>query len=78
MPLTVPDAPLGIGHAARVAVNDGVIGDPGAEGIVLGPVLRGRPRPLLGLVGAASGLLTRLASRGGRGTHGARGDPAAA
>ena len=40
MPATVPDAPLGVGLAARIAVHDRVVGDAAPERIVLGAIAR--------------------------------------
>ena len=60
------DAPLRVRDAACVAVHDGVVGNARAERIVLCAVLRGGPRALLLLVGAATSLLAGLAGGGGR------------
>src|SRR3954462_10879163 len=58
------DAPLGIGQAAGVAVDDRVVGDAGAEGVVLLTVGGRGTRPLLLLVSAAAGLFARTACGG--------------
>ena len=65
MPVTRAHAPLGIGDAARVAVDDRVVGHAAAERVVLGALLGVLPRALLGFVGAPAGLLAFAARRGG-------------
>ena len=79
MPLTLPDAPLGIGQAARVAVHDRVVGHARAERVVL---LRGRRSllalALLLLVGARALLGAALAGGGGADLDGVARDPPAA
>ena len=70
-----PHAPFRIGRAARVAVDDRVVGDPRAERIVLLALL-GRGRcALLGLVRAPAFLLAGLARRGRRDLDGVAADP---
>ena len=59
------DAPLGVGQAARVAVDDRVVGHAAAERVVLGAILGRRAGALLGLVRAPARLLALAA--GGRG-----------
>ena len=73
-----PDAPLGVGHAARIAVHDRVVGHPRGERVVLGAVGVGGALALLLLVGAPAGLLARDARRRGAGPDGVLRDAAAA
>ena len=61
------DAPLRVAQAARVAVDDRVVGDARAERVVLGLVGGVLAGALLGLVGAAALLGARFA--GGRGAR---------
>jgi len=65
-----PDAPLGVGKAACVAVHDGVIGHATGERIVLGAILGVRAGALLGLVRPPAGLLALTACRRGTRSHG--------
>ena len=51
-PVDGADAPLGIGQAARIAVDDRVVGHPRRERVVAGAVLVGGPAALLLGVGA--------------------------
>ena len=57
------DAPLRIGQAARVAVDDRVVGHARGERVVLLAILRVLARALLGLVGAPALFGARLARR---------------
>ncbi len=72
------DAPLGVGEAAGVAVDDRVVGHAAAERVVFGAVFGHRSRPLFGLVGAPARLLALTARGGGADFDGVRRDFAAA